>query len=211
MTNKKLRKLWYQVPPDYYEQGTKNNILKWLWHKQKVESFKKLVRNEHFKNILDVGCASGFMTNKVSHIFPNSEVSGVDVYQPAINYGKKQYPHIKFLLGDAHKLPFRGNSFDLIICYETVEHVENPQQILQEIKRVMRKGGFAIVSMDSGNLLFRLGWWFWEKTAGVAWQDAHIHPYHHQELEQIIKEVGFKIIKKHFSHLGLEVSFVLKK
>lgn len=211
MLNKKLSKLWYQVPADYYEQSTKNNILQWFWHSQKVDNFKRLVDKSHFNNILDVGCASGFMANKVSQIFPDSQITAIDVYQPTISYGKKHYPHIKFLVGDAHQLPFRGNSFDLVICYETVEHVEKPEQVLKEIKRVMKKNGRAIIAMDSGNLLFRLVWWFWEKTGGKAWQNAHIHPYHHQELEEIIKNAGFKIVKKHFSHLGMEVSFLLKK
>jgi len=78
-------------------------------------------------------------------------------------------------------------------------------------KSKVTKDGQAIIAMDSGNLLFRIIWWFWEKTFGNVWHGAHLHPFQHRDLEKVIKEVGFKITKKHFSHLGMEVSFVLRK
>jgi len=151
------------------------------------------------------------MTNKILKLFPKSKVIGVDAYKEAITYAKKKYPHVVFLVADAHELPFNKNTFDLCICYETIEHVENPQKMLQEIGRVIKRNGKAIVAMDSGSLLFKIVWWFWEKTKGKVWQGAHLHPFTYNELEQTIKEAGFNIEKKHFSHSGMEVSFLLSK
>ena len=151
------------------------------------------------------------MANRVSKIFPESQITGVDVYPAAVNFANIKYPHINFLVTDAHKLPFNNNTFDLVICYETIEHVIEPKIILQEIKRVTKKDGRVIIAMDSGNLLFRMIWPVWEKTFGRAWQGAHLHPFHHNDLEKVIQEAGYKIIRKHFSHLGMEVSFLLKK
>lgn len=210
-SKKELINIWQQVPPDYYQKGVAKNPLQWLWHTLKIASFKKLAGNTEFYSILDVGCASGFMANKISQLFPESKVTGVDVYQAAIDFAKKRYSHISFLVTDAHKLPFKNNSFDLVICYETIEHVVEPKTILQEIKRVTKKDGKIIIAMDSGNLLFRLIWPVWEKTFGRVWQGAHLHPFHHSDLEKIIKETGFFVVGKHFSHIGMEVSFLLKK
>lgn len=209
--NKKLTRIWQQVPVDYYERGITNNILQRLWHNRKITAFKNLVNNRNFGKILDVGCASGTLTNKISKLFPKSIIVAVDVYDKAINYGRGKYPHIKFVRTDAQNLPFKDNFFDLVICYETIEHVQVPDKVLRELKRVIKKDGLIIVAMDSGNLLFRIVWWFWEKSKGKVWQDAHLHPFHHNELEQIIRKMGFKIVKKHFSHLGMEVLFLLKK
>lgn len=212
---KKLKKIWQQVPTDYYQKAT---IQRW-WHAQKFETFKKLVGNRRFNKqglflrnkILDVGCASGEMTNKISRISPKAQITAVDIYKEAIFYGKKHYPHIKFLVADAHKLPFKNNSFDLVVCYETIEHLTSPKKALKEVRRVMKDNGTAIVAMDSGSTLFCTIWWFWEKTFGRAWQGAHLHPFHHRELEELILSCDFAIKKKHFSHFGMEVSFVLKK
>lgn len=211
MNNKSLIKIWNQVPADYYQKETKRSPLKHYWHAQKIQNFKELVGKKQFKRILDVGCASGFMTNEISKIFPKTKIVGVDAYSKAVNYGKKIYPHIEFLVSDAHKLPFSRNSFDLVICYEVIEHLLDPESALQEIKKVLQKNGTAIVAMDSGNWLFRIVWWISEKTISRVWQRAHLHPYHHSELEKLIKKSGFKIHKKYFSHFGMEVSFVLKK
>ncbi len=151
------------------------------------------------------------MTNRISEIFSDSKIYAIDVYGKAIAYAKKNYPHITFINADAHRLPFKNNYFDLVISYETIEHVVDPLKILKEIKRVLKKDGLAIVAMDSGNWLFRIVWWVSEKTISSVWQGAHLHPFKHTELEKVIKISGLKIIKKHFSHLGMEVSFLVRK
>ena len=150
------------------------------------------------------------MTNRIAGDFPKGQVVGIDAYPRAIELARKKYPHIKFVIGDAHRLPFKNNCFDLVVCYETIEHVVNPDLVLKEIHRVLAKKGLAVVEMDSGNPLFRLVWFFWEKTKGKVWQGAHLHPFHHSELERLILKSGFKIVKKQFSHLGMAVSFLLK-
>lgn len=211
MNKKNLETIWNQVPPDYYEEGLRKNIFQYIWHTNKIKTFKKLINFKQYKNILDVGCAAGTLTNKISQICPGGYVTGVDIYSDAIDFAKKKYPHIKFIKADAHKLPFESNFFDLIICYETIEHVDKPEEVLAQIRKVLNKNGTAIITMDSGNFLFRIVWWFWEKTKGKVWQGAHLHPFHHNELENVIKNAKFKIVKKHFSHLGMEVSFVLSK
>lgn len=209
--SKKIEAIWDQVPPDYYEKGTKENILQWIWHTKKLANFKNIINSSVYDNILDVGCASGSFTNNISKIFPQARITGIDVYSNAIEHGKKVYPHINFILADAHNIPLKNDSFDLVVCYETIEHLTNPLDALKEMQRVLKKDGSALIAMDSGSLLFRVVWFFWERTKGKVWQDAHIHPYNHKELTNIIKKAGFKIKLKHFSHLGMEVSFLLKK
>lgn len=211
MNKKNLEIIWNQVPPNYYEEGLRKNIFQYIWHTNKLKTFKKLTLSKEYKNILDVGCAAGTLTNKISQLFPGSQISAVDAYNKSINLGKKLYPHIKFIKADAHKLPFRNNLFDLVYCCETIEHVQVPHKVLQEIKRVLKRDGQAIVMMDSGSTIFRVVWWLWEKTKGKVWNNAHLHPFHHNELEIEIKKTGFKILKKHLSFFGMEVSFVLSK
>jgi len=212
MKNKKqLNKIWRQVPPNYYDHAIKTNLLQRYWHSQKLNTLKKLLANQKYQKILDVGCAGGSMANKVGYIFPKSKITGIDAYKDSIKYAKEKYPGINFLVADAHNLPFKANTFDMVICYETIEHVVNPKKVLNEIKRVMKKSGIALVVMDSGSPLFRLVWYAWENTKGKVWKDAHLHPFHHMELEEVIKKSGFRIIKKQFSHFGMEVSFLLKK
>lgn len=211
MKNHKLYKVWNQVPINYYQKGVSKNIFQKLWHGIKINLAKKLLSEFKFKNCLDVGCASGFMISEISKYYPDCAYFGIDIYDNAIKYAKKTYPKIKFKVASASKLPFKDTSFDLILFYETIEHVEDPKLCLLEIRRVLKMNGTLILTMDSGSLLFRLVWFIWENSKGRIWKGAHLHPFHHQQLENLINQSGFKIKKKIFSHLGMEVTFVLSK
>lgn len=77
---KKLGDIWRQVPPDYYQKGVKNNLFQRIWHGEKQRKFRRITEGQEFASILDVGCASGFMSNQVKLVFSKSQVVGVDVY-----------------------------------------------------------------------------------------------------------------------------------
>lgn len=206
-----LYKIWNQVPVNYYQEGIKRNLLQRLWHNQKIKSAKTILSRLDFKNLLDIGCASGYMVSQIAKFFPDADYTGIDIYEMAINQAKITYPRIKFSVSSADKLPFKNDSFDVILFYETIEHVENPEKCLKEIKRVLNKDGNLIISMDSGSFLFRIVWLIWENTKGKIWRGAHLHPFCHLELEELIKNSGFIIRDKKFSFLGMEVTFRLNK
>lgn len=211
MKKKDLQRVWNQVPVTYYQDGVQRNFLQFLWHNHKLRSVTKILSRLQFKKCLDVGCASGYMISEISKRFSATQYYGVDVYDQAIAYAKKKNPHIKFQVAPADKLPFKNNCMDLVLFYETIEHVEDPVKCLKEIKRVLKKGGRLILAMDSGSLLFRLVWLIWENTTGSVWKGAHLHPFHHSELERLIERSGFEVNDKFFSFLGMEITFVLSK
>ena len=205
---KRLKKIWSQVPANYYDQGIEKNILQKLWHTKKLNELLKLLPKDS-RNVLDIGCSSAILTAEVAKSLPYAKVTGLDSYKAAIEFARKKYPHIHFVVADAHKLPFKNKSFDLIICTETLEHVIDPLLSLKEMRRVLKKNSFGIISMDSGSVLFRLIWYFWTKTKGKVWEDAHLHEFNDQLLHNLIKKAGFKIKKKKYSHLGMAVTFLV--
>lgn len=203
---KKLKKIWAQVPPDYYDQGIEKNLLQKLWHTHKLTQVLKLLP-KNSRRILDIGCSSAVLTSEIAKIRPQSRITGLDSYKNAIDFARSKYPHIDFVVADAHKLPFKNRTFDLIICTETLEHVIDPKKVLSEMIRVLEKDGQAIISMDTGSQLFRIIWYFWTKTKGKVWQNAHLHEFNARILEDLIKESGFKIKKKTLSHFGMSITF----
>lgn len=208
-----LEEIWQQVPPDYYQKGVKNNLFQWIWHTWKWNSMEKFFKDLSIKplKVLDVGCASGFLTSRIAAFFPYSESFGVDSYKEAVKFGQKAYPHIKFNHADAHKLPFKNAGFDLITCIETLEHLENPKKAISEMYRVLKNNGYVLIGQDTDNLLFKIIWMIWTKRSGKVWHNSHLHPYNPGKLEELIKECGFKIFKKKFSHIGMEIFFLIQK
>lgn len=208
LPQKRLRSIWAQVPANYYDLGIAKNPLQRAWHTQKISQVLRLLPPDT-KKVLDVGCSSGVLTAQITKALPQSKVTGLDSYQKAIVFARSKYPQINFIVGDAHRLPFKNNVFDLVICTETLEHLVDPAKALLEIRRVLVPRGCAIISMDSGSLLFRIIWFFWTKTRGRVWRDAHLHEFNAKILEDLIKNAGFKITKKTTSHLGMAVTFLV--
>ena len=67
---------------------------------------------------------------------------GLDVVKTSVAWAKKHWiknKKMKFLVADAHHLPFRKACFDAVFCLEALEHVADPLLALKEFKRVMKK------------------------------------------------------------------------
>lgn len=204
-----LEEIWDQVPQDYYQNGIKRNFLQYLWHTRKLKSVVDLVDIVP-NNILDVGCASGWFLSEIFLVYPKANCVGVDVYKKAIDYGKKRYKELKLVQADAHNLPFKNDSFDLVICTEVLEHVVDPEKVLGEIKRVLSNDGIAIVEMDSGNFLFKVVWYLWTNVRNGVWHHSHIYPFDAKKLEGMIKKSGFTIAQKKSFNFSMAVAFSLK-
>jgi ubiquinone/menaquinone biosynthesis C-methylase UbiE len=210
MTKNSSDSVLHQVPPDYYQKGVRNNLFQRIWHTGKLKNILGLIKCDP-KSILDVGSASGWFISQVSKSFPKAMCVGVDAYKDAIIYGTGKYKSIKFIHADAHDLPVADSCFDLIICTEVLEHVENPKGVLGEIRRVLKRGGAAVIEMDTGNLLFNLVWYLWTNLKGKVWKDAHVHKFNSFKLEKMIENSGFIIEKKKIFNFGMAVAFYSKK
>lgn len=210
---KSLEEIWHQVPPNYYQKGIKNSLLQMFWHTNKLNIVLKTIKNktQNPKSILDVGCASGWFLNEISKKFPRARCVGLDVYKNAIDYGKRKYKDLILLNKDAHKIPYKSNTFDVVICTEVLEHVQDPKLVIKEIKRVLKKEGIGIIEMDSGNLLFRVVWYWWTNLRKGIWQDAHIQSFDSKKLENMLKRNGLKIIEKQSFNFSMAVLFAVSK
>ncbi len=199
-----------QVPPNYYQSGVKNNVLQKAWHFNKLNAVLSGIDIKP-KTILDVGCASGWFLSRVSKKYPHAKCYGIDIYDKAIAFGKKKYPKIKFSVSDADKLPYRASTFELVICTEVLEHVDDPKKTLQEIKRVLKRNGRAVIELDSGSLLFTIVWYLWRLSRGNVWNHSHLHSFNVKKLERMLKSAGFVIISKKRFNIGMAMVFVVKK
>lgn len=91
-------------------------------------------------NILDVGSADGWLR---SLLHPLANYVALDYPTTAIGLYRTR-PDV---FGNAAKLPFLTNSFDAVACYEVLEHVRDPEEVMVEISRVLKPGGVAELSM----------------------------------------------------------------
>ncbi len=103
----------------------------------------------HSKDVLDYGCGTGYGTAMVANCCKS--IVGVDISAEAITYALKTYAgaNISFqLIGDvtANPTPFHSGSFDVVISFQVIEHIEDARKYLLEIERVLKDAGILIVA-----------------------------------------------------------------
>lgn len=98
------------------------------------------------KTVLDIASGEGYGSHLMS--FEGSYIYGVDIDEETIERAQIKYKrdNLKFLKGSTSQIPLQDNSVDVIISYETIEHHDEHEQMLIEIKRVLRPEGFLLIS-----------------------------------------------------------------
>lgn len=82
-------------------------------------------------NILDIGCGKGFLVEAFER--QGLKAYGMDISKYALSKSKAT----NLILGSAESLPFKDNSFDLITCFEVIEHLEKTEKFVKEAKRIL--------------------------------------------------------------------------
>ena len=116
----------------------------------RTQKFKKILSviqdfrpETQFLTCLDIGCSSGIITSRLGEHFKLA--IGVDIDQEAVQYASLRCSssRVQFLLGDSMALPFQENSIDVIVCNHIYEHVPESNRLMDEIHRLLKKGGFC--------------------------------------------------------------------
>lgn len=196
-----------KTPPDWYYQSIKIDPLQRLWHKRRFTEISNITESVGGK-ILDVGSADGTFSKVILDKSKADELVGIEVLWSSVDWAKKHWKkqkRMKFILGDAHELKFKTNSFDAVFILEVLEHVEDPAKVLSEVNRILKKGGYGVFLVPSDSMLFQLVWYLWLKfyPRGWVWKDTHIQTFRGNYLAKAVKNAGLTIeVDKKFN-LGM--------
>jgi len=94
--------------------------------------------------VLDVCCGPGMLAEGA--IARGAQAVGLD-FSSVVELARKRVPKAEFKQGDAQRLPFADNSFDAAVCGYGLMHVPDAGKVLREIRRVMRPGSRAAISV----------------------------------------------------------------
>lgn len=122
--------------------------------------FRRILEREYdggprFRKVLDVGCGGGLLAEEFART--GFEVTGVDPSEPSIREARRHAEEgglrIEHSTAAGEQLPFGSAHFDVVLCCDVLEHVEDVGQVISEISRVLRTGG--IFCYDTINRTFR--------------------------------------------------------
>jgi len=132
-------------------QWTGERYLPWMEigeiHYEHLHRYNFASQFVHSKTVLDLACGEGYGSALLSE--SASKVVGVDIDKKTILHAKKSYKktNLEFKIGSITEIPILGNEkFDVIVCFEAIEHIEDHKKLLLEVKRLLKTNGLFIVS-----------------------------------------------------------------
>ena len=107
---------------------------------------------------LDIGCGAGYLVNYLAHRL-NGTMIGIDVSKGLVRHAKSSahlngIDNIEYILCDITRLPFRKDSFDLVVCTSVLEHISDLENVIMDIKLSMSKNGVLIAGYPIETKLF---------------------------------------------------------
>jgi ubiquinone/menaquinone biosynthesis C-methylase UbiE len=164
------------------------------------EKVLALLAPKQGERALDIGCGPGLTTEALAlAVGQNTEVVGIDIAPPMLTIAKKRCTDLKrvsFEQADVTKLPFKDAQFDIALASQVYEYVEQIDEALRELARVVRPGGrVALVDTD------------WESAVWASHDDArmrrvletwdqHIpHPQLPRTLKRRMMQAGFEEVR----------------
>lgn len=99
-----------------------------------------------FETILDLGCGTGSVLSLLLEQKSSVHAFGLDLSDEMLAVAKQKLgEEVELMQGDAERLPYEDNSFEVVICIESFHHYPNPSKALDEVYRVLKpKGKFLL-------------------------------------------------------------------
>lgn len=138
--------------------------------------------------ILDIGAGCGFFLKVAKQ--RGWEVYGTEIDESAIENCKDSSLNMSF--GDINTIDFPENYFDVVAHIEVIEHINNPNEYVSEIQKILRPGGITYLSTPNFNALHRMR--LKEKYDVISYPN-HLCYYTSKTLKQLFKSKGLKPLK----------------
>ena len=133
------------------------------------------------KRVLDVACGEGYGAAALQKAGA-AQVVGVDLSDAACRHARQKYG-LDARVGNAERMPVPDKSVDVIVSFETIEHLDNPNRFLDECLRVLSPGGRIIVSTPNKGV--------------YSWPGGAKNPHHRHELTDEEFEAALRFRFRH--------------
>lgn len=140
------------------------------------------------KTILDIASGEGYGSDILANYA--TKVFGVDISSEAIEHAREKYKakNLRFIRGSVVDIPLKDHSVDVVVSFETIEHLNEHDEMMIELKRVLRKNGVLVISSPDKLFYSEL-----PKTKN----EFHIRELYYNEFKDLINKYFIKTIFYH--------------
>lgn len=166
------------VPKDIGDDLASQRILS--IHLQRYEIAARYVAR---KRVLDIACGTGYGCNMLKNASA-LEVVGIDRCALTLEYAMQNYyaPGVEFICADALEFEY-PKLFDVIVSYETIEHLQNPEKFLDVIRKHLHDNGIFFLSVPLGETRH--------------FDIYHLHKFSQDDVFKLLYQAGFSIESHH--------------
>lgn len=143
------------------------------------------------KNVMEIGCGTGYVLAGLRQALPHANFFGSEASTAGLEYAARRLgPDVSLFQMDAHAIPF-SDEFELIAACDVLEHLDDDVKTLREIRRALKPGGGALLTVPQHPAL-------WSEADVFA---CHKRRYRRDELAAKCRQVGLEVV--------LDTSFVV--
>ena len=175
-------------------------------HELHAAMLRKLERLflRHFapgSRVLDAGCGRSLFT-EIRPGWPFGIVAA-DVDLDLLAARKAEFPAVRWVVGDAHPLPFRDGAFDGLFAGELIEHLPDPEAGVEEFRRVLRPGGTLVLTTPNRLRLANV-----VDRSERPYSPDHLSELSYDEARALLRARGFTILEESGLHLELLLNWL---
>lgn len=179
----------------WYDQFYKNKkiLLSYPWYK----GLNELLTNYHVdlksKTVLEIGSGAGEYLNSLEK--SSKPHIGVDISQTALKIAQSNSSGTRFLRSKAEALPFASDTFEVAICCEVIEHVDDPSKAIREIYRILKPEGILFLSFPNYYNPFYL----FVRLVATVFKKPHLI-----SLQVVDRYLYYNFVIREFTRIGFE-------
>ena len=151
------------IPGDIDDRAYHSDLLVQRYFQQrKTAVIQQALAHRGGGVLLDIGCGSGVQVAELQRAAAGTAI-GIDISRNALRYAQgKQIPGASFIQADVRHLPIRDSCIDRAVSAEIIEHLPRPEELLGEIRRVLKPGGEVVITTPNDHSIWGLYEFMWD-------------------------------------------------
>jgi SAM-dependent methyltransferase len=125
-----------QLEDGHFWFEERNNLISWAIKKYAPDC----------RNLLEVGCGTGFVLQRLAQDFPNAKITGLEYYPEALPIAQRRCPRAQLGQADIMDLSYDAE-FDVIGCFDVLEHIPDDLAALHNLRKAMRSGATLFITV----------------------------------------------------------------
>ena len=191
---------WYVADQFRSQLGSRGRrrVIEHRWHVFGVfvRDWRERCRHSGHLNILDAGCGDGINLIGLDQLTAGqslrASICAVDYNPLRLARARRVAATARLQQGSLYDLPFRGDSFDIVLCNHVIEHVPDMSRALTELHRVLRPGGLLVVGVpNEGCLMGRARNRLIQPS--ISRTTDHVHFFTAQTIGDALSQSGFEV------------------